>query len=69
VECGFAIVGKETGAMEYWSVGVVRFRILARPGADLEIVSRTFLQTNTKYTALTMWSVWAREFGLRIIGF
>jgi hypothetical protein len=41
------------------------FLISARPGADLRIALLPFLQTKTKYTALTMWPVWAREFGLK----
>jgi hypothetical protein len=45
---------------------VLRFWILARPGADLSIVLLLFLQTKTQYTALTMWPVWARDFRMRI---
>jgi len=47
--------------------GAFHFRIAARPGADSKIALLPFLQTKTKYTAFTMWPVWAREFGFWIV--
>ena len=41
-------------------------QIWARPGADLSIVLLPFLQTQTKYRVVTMWSVWARDCGFGI---
>jgi hypothetical protein len=39
----------------------------ARPGADLRIALLPFLKTKTQYTALTMWPVWARDFGFFVL--
>jgi hypothetical protein len=51
---------------ELVSLQAITFLILARPGADLSMALLTFFQAKTKYTALTMWAVWAREFGFWI---
>ena len=45
------------------------FWIAARPCADFRIALMPFLQTKTKCTVLTMWSVWAREFEFRTLCF
>jgi hypothetical protein len=51
----------ESECFQYSDIGFVS----AGPGADLSIALLLFLQTKTQYTALTLWTVWARDFVLR----